>query len=102
MRESRAWITMDDGVRLAASLWFPDETPAPALLEANPYRKDDLTRSYQNEYVRFAGEGGYAVARVDLRGTGSSEGLAVDEYPEREQDDLADVIAWIAEQPWCD
>jgi predicted acyl esterase len=41
------------------------------------------------------------VARVDLRGTGSSEGLAVDEYPEQEQRDLCDVIAWLASQEWC-
>jgi predicted acyl esterase len=33
-------------------------------------------------------EYGYAVARVDLRGTGSSEGVATDEYPASEQADL--------------
>ena len=37
MEERRAWITMRDGVRLAARLWIPDRTPAPALLEALPY-----------------------------------------------------------------
>jgi len=30
-------------------------------------------------------EYGYVVARVDLRGTGSSEGVATDEYPASEQ-----------------
>ena len=50
---------------------------------------------------RFRDEFGYAVCRLDLRGTGSSEGIATDEYPEREQDDLVAVIAWLAAQPWC-
>ena len=40
------------------------------------------------------------MARVDLRGTGSSEGVATDEYPASEQADLCQVIAWLAAQPW--
>jgi predicted acyl esterase len=96
------WITMDDGVRLAATLCRPAHPePVPCLLEALPYRKDDVTASYRNEYLRLADEYGYAVCRLDLRGTGSSEGDARDEYPAREQEDLCAVIAWLAEQPWC-
>jgi putative CocE/NonD family hydrolase len=87
---------MDDGVRLAASLYLPtSDTPQPCLLEAPLYRKDDLTSSYADEYVRLRDEFGFAVCRVDLRGTGSSEGNACDEYPLREQEDL------LADQPWC-
>ncbi|MGA9746084.1 MAG: CocE/NonD family hydrolase [Nocardioides sp.] len=98
-----ARITMADGVELAATLYLPDEGlgPQPALLEALPYRKDDLTSSYSSSYVRLRDEFGYAVCRVDLRGTGSSGGDAHDEYPSVEQTDLATVIAWLAEQPWC-
>jgi uncharacterized protein len=104
------WLTMDDGVRLAATLYLPDGckpaasgggSPVPCLLEALPYRKDDVTAGYASEYERLRDEHGYAVCRVDLRGTGSSEGVAVDEYPLREQDDLVAVIAWLAAQPWC-
>ena len=91
---------MSDGVRLAADLYLP-ESPAPAVIEALPYRKDDLTSSYAPEYRRLCDEGGYAVARVDLRGTGSSEGIALDEYPQSEQRDLCEVIAWLAEQDFC-
>ena len=101
MEHMRAWIPLSDGVRLAARLWLPDERPAAALLEALPYRMDDLTASYSSEYERLCREGGFAVARVDLRGTGSSEGLAVDEYPPQEQADLGEVIAWLAAQDWC-
>jgi predicted acyl esterase len=101
MEERRSWIPMEDGVRLAASLFLPGSgEPAPVVLEALPYRKDDATASYRPEYERLCGEYGYAVARVDLRGTGSSEGMATDEYPAGEQADLCQVIAWLAEQPW--
>ncbi|HEX6844535.1 MAG TPA: CocE/NonD family hydrolase [Actinomycetota bacterium] len=93
-------IVAPDGVRLAATLYLPDgEGPWPALLEALPYRKDDLTASYRPEYVRFA-EAGYAVCRVDVRGTGSSEGIATDEYPASERTDLLAVIDWLATRPW--
>ncbi len=98
----RVFITMPDGTRLATTLFLPaSDEPVPCVLEALPYRKDDLTATYRPEYVRLRDEHGYAVARVDVRGTGSSDGLATDEYPEQEQRDLCDVIAWLAEQPWC-
>jgi hypothetical protein len=100
MEHRRAWIPLPDGTRLAARLWLPEERPAAVLLEALPYRMDDLTASYSSEYERLCREGGFAVARVDLRGTGSSEGIAVDEYPPQEQADLAEVIAWLASQEW--
>ncbi|WP_144118722.1 CocE/NonD family hydrolase [Catellatospora sichuanensis] len=102
-RSEQVWITMDDGVRLAATLHLPAmDTPQPCLLEALPYRKDDITSSYTEEYERLRDEFSYAVCRVDLRGTGSSEGVAVDEYPLREQDDLVAVIGWLAAQSFCD
>jgi uncharacterized protein len=104
MVERRSWIPMEDGVRLAASLFLPEGAeagrPAPVVLEALPYRKDDATASYWPEYERLCREYGYAVARVDLRGTGSSEGMATDEYPASEQADLCQVIGWLAAQSW--
>ncbi len=100
MPRSHVFITMSDGVRLAATLYLPSgEGPWPAVLEALPYRKDDVTASYRPEYERLA-EAGYAVCRVDLRGTGSSEGRAEDEYPPIEQRDLNEVIAWLASREW--
>jgi predicted acyl esterase len=94
---------MADGVELAATLYLPATgMPQPCLLEALPYRKDDLTSSYTSSYERLRDEFGYAVCRLDLRGTGSSAGDATDEYPVAEQSDLLEVIAWLADQPWCD
>ena len=92
---------MEDGTRLAARLFLPDELPAPAIVDALPYRMDDLTASYASEYERLCEEGGFAVCRLDLRGTGSSEGIALDEYHAQEQADICEVIAWLAAQDWC-
>ena len=94
------FISMRDGVRLAASLYVPDgDGPWPAVLEALPYRKDDVTSTYRPEYERIAAAG-YVVCRVDLRGTGSSEGIAEDEYPAVERTDMMTVIDWLATQSW--
>jgi predicted acyl esterase len=95
------FLPMRDGVRLHATLYLPDgQGPWPALLEALPYRKDDLTFRDHLEYARLV-RGGYAVLRVDVRGTGTSEGPAIDEYPPVELEDMNHVIAWLAARPWC-
>jgi putative CocE/NonD family hydrolase len=44
---------------------------------------------------------GYVGVRLDVRGTGSSEGVTGDEYSPAEQQDAVDAIAWLAAQPWC-
>ena len=100
MEHTRAWITTADGTRLAARLWLPDTRPAAVVLEALPYRMDDLTASYSSEYERLCEEGGFAVCRLDLRGTGSSEGIAEDEYTAQEHADICETIAWLAAQEW--
>jgi predicted acyl esterase len=93
-------IRADDGARLAGTLYQPaGDGPFAALLEALPYRKDDVTESYRATYVRFA-TAGFAVLRLDLRGTGSSTGVATDEYPDVERTDLRSAIRWLAAQPW--
>lgn len=102
--EENIWIPLADGTRLAARLWLPEgaETaPAPAVLEYIPYRKRDGTRGRDEPmHGWFAGQG-YAAIRVDMRGTGESDGHMADEYLKQEQDDALEVIAWIAAQPWC-
>ena len=100
MELQHVWITADDGTRLAARLFLPDKLPAAVLLDALPYRMDDLTASYADQYERLCEEGGFAVCRLDLRGTGSSEGIALDEYNAQEQSDICEAIAWLAAQDW--
>ena len=104
MRVEEVRIPVRDGGHLAATLYLPEAEagPQPCLLEALPYRKDDLTSSYASGYRSLCEEYGYAVARIDVRGTGSSPGDPLDEYQEAEQRDLPDAIAWLAEQEWCD
>ncbi len=97
------WITMSDGCRLAARLWLPagESLPAPAILEYIPYRKRDfMRRRDEGMHHWFAGHG-YAAVRVDMRGSGESDGVMHDEYLKQEQDDALEVIDWIARQPWC-
>jgi predicted acyl esterase len=100
-RTENVSVAMRDGVRLAATMYHPDGSgPWPVLVEALPYRKDDLTASYDEEYHRFADEFGYVVCRLDVRGTGSSEGVPTDEYTAEEHADIAETIAWLAGQEW--
>ena len=98
------WIPMVDGCRLAARLWLPKSagtTPVPAILEYIPYRRRDATIVGDTpRHGYFAGHG-YACVRVDMRGSGDSDGVLLDEYLKQEQDDALAVIAWIAAQPWC-
>mgnify|MGYP002277009387 CR=1 FL=1 len=98
-------IVLPDGCRLAARIWLPadaEETPVPAILEYLPYRKNDLTAKRDASMHPYTAGHGYACVRVDMRGAGESDGVLHDEYLEQELRDGVDVIAWIAEQPWCD
>jgi putative CocE/NonD family hydrolase len=91
---------MSDGIELSATLFFPEgDGPWPAVMEALPYRKDDLTAAYRPGYAELA-ERGYVVCWLDIRGTGSSGGIATDEYTEAERRDLVEVIDWLATRDW--
>lgn len=98
------WIHLADGTRLAARIWLPDDAgtrPVPAILEYLPYRKNDGT-IYRDarQHPYFAGHG-YAAVRVDMRGSGDSDGILYDEYLPQEQADALEVLAWLADQAWC-
>jgi putative CocE/NonD family hydrolase len=97
------WIMLKDGTRLAARLWIPDAeagTRSPVVLEYLPYRKRDVTRRINNATGEKLAEYGIAYARVDIRGSGDSDGLLIGEYTRQEQADGVEVIAWLAAQPW--
>ncbi|MCT2584323.1 CocE/NonD family hydrolase [Actinophytocola gossypii] len=98
-------VPTTDGTRLAARIWRPldsDEHPVPAILEYIPYRKRDLTSVRDSIAHPYLAGHGFACVRVDIRGSGDSDGVLVDEYLEQEQRDAEDVLAWLAAQPWCD
>ena len=98
------WIPMTDGARLAARIFLPVSAktkPAGAVLEYLPYRKRDFYRHRDDIAGPFLAKEGIALVRVDIRGTGDSDGSMVDEYMPIEQADALTVIDWIAQQPWC-
>ena len=97
-----AWIPLADGTRLAARLWLPASSePVPAILEYLPYRKRDGTYDRDALAHPWFAAHGYAGVRVDVRGSGESDGLLSDEYSAQELADALEVIAWIARQDWC-
>ncbi len=98
------WIPISDGIRLSARLWLPETNearPTPAVLEYIPYRKRDMVRLRDERNHPFFARHGYACIRVDMRGSGDSEGLMEDMYSPQEINDGLEVIQWIASQPWC-
>jgi uncharacterized protein len=98
------WITLADGTKLAATIWLPEDaagSPVPAILEYLPYRRRDGTVLRDRQTHHYFAERGYAGVRVDMRGSGDSDGLLLDEYLPQEQQDGVEVIAWLAAQPWC-
>jgi uncharacterized protein len=105
VRLEQDWISMKDGVRLAATLYMPDGGKPgekfPALLEYLPYRKDDGTAAVDYPKHSYFAQRGYVGVRVDIRGFGASEGVPPErEYSEQEQEDGEQVIAWLAKQSW--
>ncbi len=105
VRVEHVWIPMKDGVRLAANLFMPvgakPSEKFPALLEYLPYRKDDWTAERDYPVHSYFAHRGFVGVRVDIRGTGQSEGQTPHrEYSEQEQQDGLEVIAWLARQPW--
>ena len=99
------FIPMSDGQCLAARIWLPEDAetrPVPAIMEYIPYRKRDITRLRDAINHPYLAGHGYACVRVDLRGSGDSQGVLRDQYLDQEQDDGVEAIQWIARQPWCD
>ncbi|MEM1434825.1 MAG: CocE/NonD family hydrolase [Pseudomonadota bacterium] len=97
-------LRMADGVQLSARLWIPpaaERTPVPIVLEYIPYRKRDLYRGIDDFFGAMLSTAGIGFARVDVRGSGDSEGLLQDEYTDQELNDGVAVIAQLANLRWC-
>lgn len=100
----QVWIPMSDGAILAGRLWLPQDPggeTVPVVLEWIPYRQSDLTAVADSMLHGWFAMNGIAALRVDLRGSGNSDGVVTDEYTRQEQDDAVETIAWAASQPWC-
>ena len=99
------FVSLPNGPQLAARIWMPSTASSmklvPAILEYIPYRKRDTYRESDDRMQPLLAKYGYAVVRVDIRGTGESDGLLMDEYTAQEQDDAVELIEWLSQQPWC-
>jgi hypothetical protein len=95
---------MDDGARIALTVYLPDSAndgPYPTVVESLPYRKDDAFYSADWPTYAYLAQRGFAGVRIDIRGTGASNGIIEDEYVPREQQDTLAVFDWVADQAWC-
>jgi uncharacterized protein len=99
----RGWLQMSDGVKLSVTYFKPaiEGEKYPVLLELLPYRKDDMFYLRDYPLGAYFASHGYVVARVDVRGTGSSEGvLPTREYSDREIDDAVELVEQLSKKPW--
>ena len=100
--EDHVKIPLSDGVSLSARVWFADGPgPFPAILEYHPYPKRYITAERDEIGHGYFSKQGFVSLRVDMRGSGDSEGLLSDEYTEQARNDASEVINWISQQKWC-
>jgi putative CocE/NonD family hydrolase len=93
-------IPLSDGAQLDAHMMLPDAPGRfPAVFDYYPYRKDDLTAGTMRLH-HYLARRGFVALRLDVRGTGGSEGIAEDEYSPQEQLDAVEAIDWMSKQPW--
>jgi predicted acyl esterase len=89
---SNVTIPASDGVNLVGDVYLPGEGKGryPAVVDMEPYGRSSSTAYVAN---------GYARVNTDVRGSGMSGG-ALCLLCLREQQDVYDVVEWIAHQPW--
>jgi putative CocE/NonD family hydrolase len=99
------FITMDDGVKLGATLTFPSEngnSPAagkfPVVLGMTPYGREAVCGcGVPSDFATR----GFVSAVVDVRGTGGSQGnLDGNYFSPREARDGYDLVEYLGTQPW--
>jgi putative CocE/NonD family hydrolase len=112
------FVTMRDGVKLAVNIYRPDARGKfPALFAMGGYGKElqEELISPQPQRISPIWDGnieagdtpdivsrGYIHVIGDARGTGHSEGEYAGFWTQQEGKDGADIVEWIAKQPWCD
>ena len=104
------YVEMSDGTRLAVDVWLPRPRPAegvPTILRLGRYWRDyELPPGFPaivGRYPTDAGwlnAAGYAVAMVDVRGTGASFGISTAPFSPQEVGDFPQLVDWILTQPW--
>jgi predicted acyl esterase len=113
--EKDVWIPLRDGTRLCADIFRPDGGAErfPVIMNIGPYWKDRLwvpppdLEEAPNPYMNWETGNplwwcphGYAMLRVDTRGSGKSPGKS-EPSSYQEAVDCYDCIEWVAKLPWC-
>jgi predicted acyl esterase len=99
--DRKVFVPMRDGVRIALTTYLPDQRgPFPVVVESVPYRKDDDCFARDWQTYSYLADHGIAGVRIDIRGTGASEGIIIDEYSAAEMADTVEILQWAAEQRW--
>jgi len=107
-------VPMRDGARLKADVIRPDDDGRfPAIVNLGPYQKDKLwvppptleeapnpLMNWETVNPEWWVPRGYAVVRVDGRGSGKSPGQC-EPWSHAESIDFYDAIEWAAAQLWC-
>jgi hypothetical protein len=116
--EKDVMVKVRDGVRLAVNIYRPNARGKfPALFAMGGYGKElqEVLIAPQPLYKSAVWDGnieagdtpnivprGYVHIIADARGTGQSEGEFAGMSTQQEGKDGADIVEWIARQPWCD
>jgi putative CocE/NonD family hydrolase len=94
-------------IRLQAHYWCkgdpnePGRKKCPAIVEFNPYRRRDGTMYADSKMYPWFAYNDYVCFRVDLQGSGDSEGVLKDEYTNDELSYCVQVIEQIAKHRLC-
>jgi uncharacterized protein len=123
-RNRAVYVAMPDGVRIAVDIWLPENYQAgqklPTIIQSTRYWRTmqpgfvgrallglgllpdgvDGLVSGANDLVSGFGKAGYAVIRVDARGSGASFGFRRMEWAPEEVADMKDIVSWVVAQPW--
>ena len=97
-------IPLANGLVLGARVWCPadaEQNPVPAIIDYNPYRSTDGSVLVDESLYAPLAARGYACVRLDVRGTGNSDGLHCDQFDAAYWTDAVEALSWIAAQPWC-
>lgn len=106
------YVPMEDGVRLAVDVYFPEDfdkaVKYPAVMELTRYWRGMVVpgtkkvREVLSPIDKAMLANGYVIVRVDVRGSGASFGLRMEEYGPDEVRDGYALVDWVSKQPWSD
>jgi len=102
-------LTMRDGVRVALEVHQPPLLPGervPSCLRSTRYWRSTAGSPVKEhlealEVQRWLREG-FALIRLDARGTGASFGTWARAWDDAQREDLVEVLDWVVAQPWSD